>query len=89
MPPGLGGEHYLAVGGKGSSISLAQIGAVGKRHGISNKRIDDIIEMTTEAIGRFKRFARDYGLSAQTLATIKNNLDVQQASLRRSGRTQA
>ncbi|MHB8147747.1 MAG: type II toxin-antitoxin system HipA family toxin, partial [Vulcanimicrobiaceae bacterium] len=80
---GPGGEHYLAVRGKGSNISQRDIVALGKSHGISTERINDIVAMTVQAVGEFDRYARDYGAGALTVGVIKKDLDAQLTALRR------
>jgi len=83
---GPGGEHYLAVNGKGADISLHDIMALGKAHGISKKRINEIVEMTCLAVGEFERFAAENDVGAQTRRAVKKTLDGHLASMRVSSR---
>lgn len=78
---GPSGEHYLAVNGKGANISLDDIMALGKRHGISKKRITEIVEMTRQAASEFERFAAECDVGAQTRRAVTKTLDAQVASM--------
>jgi len=77
---GPGGEHYLAVNGKGSSISIADVTALGKAHGISQRRIDEILGATTEAVSRFSRLANTHGVTKGTVDIVQRTLNSQLAA---------
>lgn len=76
---GPGGEHYMAVNGKGSNISAADITALGKAHGIPQKRIDESIAATIEAVSHFGRLAKEHGMSKRTADNVQNALNSQLA----------
>ena len=80
---GPGEEHYLAVCGKGTNISLDDIIAMGKKHGIPPKRTSEIVEKTQQAVSQFERFAHDFGVTDKTLVSVRKILDAQLTSTRR------
>lgn len=60
---GPGGEHYLAIGGKGRAINSDDIRALGTRHGITGKRITAIVEEVREAVAQWRNLADDCGVT--------------------------
>jgi serine/threonine-protein kinase HipA len=76
---GPGGEHYMAVEGEGRAITRQHVAALGKRHGVAQKRIIAIVEEVQSALANWARFASDCGVSVShteigaALANIPRN----------------
>jgi serine/threonine-protein kinase HipA len=69
---GPGGEHYLAIGGRGGDdIRRQDIIKLGTDQGIGKARCDEIIELTANNVRDFPTFAERYGTSEQTLRDIR------------------
>ncbi|MEH3159294.1 MAG: HipA domain-containing protein [Sphingomonas taxi] len=60
---GPGGEHYLAVEGEGRTPTRAHVLALGRRHGLSDRIIDQIIERTRGALAEWPVVAADVGVT--------------------------
>jgi serine/threonine-protein kinase HipA len=69
--PGPGGEHYLAVNGKGTNIGVEDILVVGKsvdiKRGVAYAIIDDV----HTAIKSFAAIAKSYGVSSASVDMIR------------------
>jgi serine/threonine-protein kinase HipA len=78
---GPGGEHYLAVEGRGTGISRAAIDAVAKREDIEPSRAAAIVDQVVDAVSRFKQFARDHDVSRRTVSEVSSVLDRDIATL--------
>jgi serine/threonine-protein kinase HipA len=71
LSPGPGGEHYLAVNGKGKNITVDDMLGVAKTVGIKPARARAIIEHLRAAIAQFGTFARQYDVSKRTSADVR------------------
>ncbi len=60
---GPGGEHYMAVEGEGRSPTRQQIMALGKRHGLSDRAIGEIIAVVRSAVSDWPSVAAELGVS--------------------------
>jgi serine/threonine-protein kinase HipA len=60
---GPGGEHYLAIGTRGSRITSGDLLAIAKRQSISAAKATAIVEQIRAAVADFPWFARAYGVS--------------------------
>jgi serine/threonine-protein kinase HipA len=78
---GPGGEHYLAVEGRGSDISRAAIDTVAKREDIDPSRAAAIVDRVVDAVSGFKQFARDHDVSRRTASEVSSVLDRDIATL--------
>ncbi len=73
---GPGGEHYLAVGGRGGDdITVAGMVELGETQGIGQQLSRDIVDQVRYAVRTFPTFARTYGLSSSTLQATASALD--------------
>lgn len=70
---GPGGEHYMAVEGEGDAITRQHIEALGIRHGIARKRIEEIVEAVRAALAEWPRHARETGVGV-SLAPVRKGL---------------
>lgn len=66
LSPGPGGEHYLAVNGKGKNITVDDMLSVAKAVGIKLPRARAIIDDVQGAVAKFGSFAERYGVSSST-----------------------
>jgi len=71
LSPGPGGEHYLAVNGKGKNITIDDMLGVAKAARIKLPRARAIIDDVRGAIAEFDAFAERYGVSRNTRADFK------------------
>jgi len=60
---GPGGEHYLAVEGEGRTPTRAHVLALGRRHGLSDRVIAQIIDRTRGALAEWPVIAADVGVT--------------------------
>lgn len=67
---GPGGEHYLDVEGEGRNPTRAQVHALGRRHSLSDRLIDAIIDEVRAAVADWPRFAEDAGVTRASRAEI-------------------
>jgi serine/threonine-protein kinase HipA len=68
---GPGGEHYLAIGGRGGDDMRRQhIIKLGTDQGITKALCEEIIERTAQTVRDLPRFAQRYDVSQQTLREI-------------------
>ena len=61
---GPGGEHYLAVEGEGRTPNRAQVVTLGRRHGLSDRTIAEIIDAVRGALADWPRLAAEVGVTA-------------------------
>lgn len=61
---GPGGEHYLAVEGEGRTPTRLQVIALGRRHGLSDRRIAEIIDRVRDALADWPVIATELGVAA-------------------------
>lgn len=70
---GPGGEHYLAIGARGSNITFDDVRTVAERQSIGVPKANTIVEDIRAAVADFTRFAREYGVpqtSGQEIAAV-------------------
>lgn len=85
---GPGGEHYLAVKGRGGDdITVDLMTRLGEEHGVSKATCSSIMERTADAVSRFEEFARRYNVSPSTTLQIQRSLNESLARI--SGRSVA
>ena len=73
--PGPGGEHYLDIEGEGRRPTKEHVRRLGRRHGLSERLIDEIVEQVTAAIAAWPAFAEAVGV---TVASQKMFADAHQ-----------
>jgi len=67
---GPGGEHYLDVEGEGRNPTQGQVRKLGKRHGLGDREIDQLIDEVRGAVADWPRFAGEAGVSQGSRAGI-------------------
>lgn len=67
---GPGGEHYLDIEGEGRRPTKAHVLKLGKRHGLHEKNIAEIIERVRAAISDWPKYAKAAGVSAASIKSI-------------------
>lgn len=60
---GPGGEHYLAIEGEGRAPTRAQVMTLGRRHGLSERAIAEIIDMVHGALAKWPWLAAEVGVT--------------------------
>jgi serine/threonine-protein kinase HipA len=60
---GPGGEHYLDIEGEGRHPTHAQVQALGRRHGLSGRVVEAVIEEVRAAVDAWPGFAEEAGVS--------------------------
>ena len=68
--PGPGGEHYLAVNGRGTGIARADVLAIAARQSVNASTAAAIIDDVLAAIDRFDHFAAAYDVSNESRTEI-------------------
>lgn len=61
---GPGGEHYLAVEGEGRTPTRMQVMTLGRRHGLSDRTIAEIIDTVRDALADWPVIATELGVTA-------------------------
>ena len=61
---GPGGEHYLAVEGEGRTPTRAQVVTLGRRHGLSDRTIAEIIDAVRDALAGWPVIATELSATA-------------------------
>lgn len=67
---GPGGEHYLDVEGEGKNPTREQVRALGRRHGLSDRLIESIIDEVRAAVADWAHFADENGVTRASRAEI-------------------
>lgn len=67
---GPGGEHYLDVEGEGRNPTLAQVRSLGRRHSLTDRRIDAVVDEVRGAVADWPRFADAAGVTRASRAEI-------------------
>jgi serine/threonine-protein kinase HipA len=67
---GPGGEHYLDVEGEGRKPTRAHVVKLGKRHGLHEKNVTEIIERVRAAVSDWPEFAKSAGVSTASIKSI-------------------
>lgn len=67
---GPGGEHYLDVDGEGRWPTRAHARALGRRHGLDNAAIDEIVGSVASALADWTTFADAAGVTARSRTDI-------------------
>ena len=60
---GPGGEHYLAIEGEGRAPTRAQVTTLGRRHGLSDRTIAEIIDVVRGALADWPAIAAELGVT--------------------------
>ena len=60
---GPGGEHYLDVEGEGKNPTCEQVRALGRRHGLPDRLIDNTLDEVRAAVADWSRFANEAGVT--------------------------
>lgn len=68
--PGPGGEHYLDIEGEGRRPTRGHVRTLGRRHGLSARLIDEIVEQVTAAIAAWPAYAEAGGVSVASRTMI-------------------
>lgn len=68
--PGPGGEHYLDIEGEGRNVTRKHIAILGAKHGLSAKAIDLVVEEVGAAVGDWRKFASEAGVTADTTKIV-------------------
>ena len=68
--PGPGGEHYLDIEGEGRRPTGDHVRALGRRHGLSDRLMGEIIESVTAAVADWPAFAEAAGVTAASRKMI-------------------
>ena len=61
---GPGGEHYLAIEGEGRAPTRAQAVTLGRRHGLSDRKIVEVIDAVRDALADWPVIATELGVNA-------------------------
>ena len=72
--PGPGGEHSSTVLGHGKNITRAHLIELGKQADMKQQDVTQVIERTQAAVGEWKAFASEYGVSHQSANMIATAL---------------
>jgi serine/threonine-protein kinase HipA len=67
---GPGGEHYLDVEGEGRTPTRAHVLKLGRRHGLNEKNVAQIIERVRVAIADWPKFAKSAGVRGASIKLI-------------------
>lgn len=67
---GPGGEHYLDIEGEGRNPTREHVQALGRRHGLSNRGIDLVIEEVRAAVAEWERFATEAGVTSRSRGEV-------------------
>ena len=68
---GPGGEHYLDVDGEGRAPRRAHVLSLCRRHGLTDRAIDAVIDEVRAAVDAWPKHASDAGVSRASRADIK------------------
>ncbi|HEY5412031.1 MAG TPA: type II toxin-antitoxin system HipA family toxin [Caulobacteraceae bacterium] len=68
--PGPGGEHYLDISGEGRRPTRDHARALGRRHGLSERSMAEIIESVRAAVADWSEFAEAAGVMAASRQMI-------------------
>ena len=60
---GPGGEHYLAVEGEGRTPTRTQVMTLGRKHGLPDRTIAEIIDMVRDALADWPLIATELGVT--------------------------
>jgi serine/threonine-protein kinase HipA len=67
---GPGGEHYLDVEGEGKNPTREHVRVLGRRHGLSDRLIESIIDEVFAAVADWAHFADETGVTRASRAEI-------------------
>ncbi len=67
---GPGGEHYLNIEGEGRNPTREHVQALGRRHGLSNRVIDAVVEEVRSAVAEWGRFASEAGVTSRSRGEV-------------------
>lgn len=83
---GPGGEHYLAVNGKGNDITRNDLAKLADAHSIPSGRANEIIDGCIGAASSFSALARERGVSTGTARVVRSAIDAQLRLLKKTSR---
>lgn len=72
---GPGGEHYLDVEGEGRNPGRRHIQALGRRHGLTERQSDAVIDAVRAAVADWGRFAEAAGVTRASRLEIASALE--------------
>ncbi len=67
---GPGGEHYLDIDGEGRKPTRKNIDNLGAQHGLSVKAVAVMVDEVAAAVGDWRKFAKDVGVTAATTKLV-------------------
>ncbi|MDP1874834.1 hypothetical protein [Phenylobacterium sp.] len=67
---GPGGEHYLDIEGEGRNPTREHVQALGRRHGLSNRVIDVVVEEVRAAVAEWGRLATEAGVTSRSRGEV-------------------
>ncbi len=70
------GEQSTMVMGEGRNPGQDHLRKLGQEAGLSNERIDEIINQTRGALSKWEELAAQYGVSASSIALIKSKIEI-------------
>ena len=70
------GEQSTMVMGEGRNPGQDHLRKLGQEAGLSNERIDEIINQTRGALSKWEELAAQYGVSASSIALIKSKIKI-------------
>ena len=68
--PGPGGEHYLDIEGEGRRPTGDHVRTLGRRHGLSDRLIDEVVQTVQAAVADWPTFAIAAGVTVTSRNTI-------------------
>ena len=71
---GPNGQHYLAINGEATDVGADAVRAVAEAQDVKPRRLAALVGDVVDAVGRFKEFAGDYGVSRRTSAEVQRAL---------------
>lgn len=76
---GPGGEHYMAIEGEGREPTRAQVMTLGRRHGLSNRTMTEIIDSVRAALADWLRIATETGATVSVTEIAEHHASVARA----------
>jgi serine/threonine-protein kinase HipA len=70
------GEQSTLVMGEGKTPTVQHLRKLGQEAGLSNERVDEIINQTRDALSKWEKLAAQYGVSTASIALIKSKINL-------------